>query len=247
MGILMTRTSHALQIAAGLLLLALALLMTTTHAQAQITYTPPIKIASLAEDGKPIPPGDLLRTARSFPNWTLNCEVLLSQAKHLCAAELRAVDGQGRPILSWSFALAADSRPIIVIKVPADISQTYGVLMLMGHDTKFFYPTRADCNPNECVQIAVLDDALRNMIASQKQVTFSMMRGKEIFRIDAPLEGLSQALESARHDPVGLVAAQQHAAPAPRAAAAPKKPVQRIAAAAAPKEAVSPPPAPAAR
>lgn len=244
MGILMTRTSHALRIAAGLLLLALALPLTTTNAQAQITYTPPIKIASLVEDGKPIPPGDLLRTARSFPNWTLNCEVLLSQAKHLCAAELRAVDGQGRPILSWSFALAADSRPIIVIKVPADISQTYGVLMLMGHDTKFFYPTRADCNPNECVQIAVLDDTLRNLIAAQKQVTFSMMRGKEIFRIDAPLEGLSQALESARHDPVGLVAAQQHAAPAPRAA---KRPVQRIAAATAAKEAVSPPPAPPAR
>lgn len=229
MGILMTKMSVLLRVTTGALLFALAMLAATA-AQAQLTYVPPLKIASLIEPGKAIPPGDLLRTARSFPNWTLNCEVLLSQAKHLCAAELRAVDGQGRQILSWSFALAADNRPIIVVKVPADVSQSYGVLMLMGPDTKFFNPTRADCGAFECTEVAVLDDSLRNMIASQKQVTFSFMRGKEIFRIDAPLEGLSQALDAARRDPVGLVAAQQHAAPAPQVAAAVKKPPQRTAA-----------------
>jgi invasion protein IalB len=221
MGVLMNKMSCRFQLAVGLLLLASSVLAPTRQAQAQLTYTPPIKQASLSEDGKPIPPGDLLRTTRTFPNWNLNCEVLLSQGKHICTAELRAIDPQGRQILSWSFALSADNTPIIVVKVPADIVQSYGVLMLMGADTKFFVPTRADCNPMECVQVALLDDNLRNMIASQKQVTFSFMRAKEIFRIDAPLAGLSEALDAARRDPVGLVAVQQAAA---HASAAARKP-----------------------
>lgn len=210
MGVLMTKMSYQARLATGLLLLASVALVPT--AQAQITYTPPIRLASLSDDGKPIPPGDLLRTTRSFPNWNLNCEVMLSEGKHICTAELRAIDPQGRQILSWSFALSSDNTPIIVVKVPADIVQSYGVLMLMGAETKFFVPTRADCNPMECVQVALLDDKLRNMIASQKQVTFSFMRGKEIFRIDAPLAGLAEALDAARRDPVGLVAVQQAAA-----------------------------------
>lgn len=231
MGILMHKRLYPLLIAARLLLLAIASLAAMTEAEAQIVATAPIRIAALAADGTAVSPGDLLRTARTFPNWSLNCEVLLSTGKHLCTAELRAIDPQGRQILSWSFALAADNTPIIVVKVPADIVQAYGVLMMMGADTKFFYPTRADCGPFECVQITALDDNLRNMIASQKQVTFSFMRGKEIFRIDAPLQGLSDALDAARRDPVGLVAAQQHAAAAPPvpASAPAKKPAQRTA------------------
>jgi invasion protein IalB len=184
-------------------------------AGSEIVFRPPIKFAGLADDAKAISSGDLLHTTRVFRNWNLNCEVLLSQARHICSTELRAVDSQGRSLLSWTFALASDSTPIIIVRVPADINSSYGVLMLMGSETKFFTPTRADCASSECVQMAVLDDELRTMIASQRQVTFSFMRGKEIFRIDAPLKGLSDALEAARRDPIGLVAARRAAAHTP--------------------------------
>jgi len=178
-------------------------------AGAQEAKAAPIKIATLVEDGKIIGPGDLLRTTRIFPNWNLNCEVLLSQGRHLCAVELRSLDAQGRQVFAWSIALAADGSPIVIFKVPADISQSYGLRMTIGPYTTILSPRREDCNPTECRIVAPFETALRTLMVSQQKIIFSLARNGQTLQIEAPLAGLSEALDVARRDPIGLLAVQR--------------------------------------
>jgi invasion protein IalB len=201
LGIIMKTIARVSLIAAGL---AAAI----TAAGAQSAPTEPLKVASLVEPGKAIPPGDLLRTTRIFPNWNLNCEVLLSEARHLCAVELRSVDAQGRQVFSWSIALSTTGSPLIILRVPADISPGYGLHMVIGAFTTILKPRREDCTPSACQMVAPFETALRTLMVSQEKIGFSLERDGVVLQIEAPLAGLSEALEMARRDPIGLLAAR---------------------------------------
>ena len=178
-------------------------------AAAQGAPAAPIKVASLTDNGAAIGPGDVLRTTRIFPNWNLNCEVLLTQGRRLCAVEMRSVDTQGRQVFAWSIALATDGNPVIVFKVPADVNQSYGLHMVIGAYTTILTPRREDCSPAECRIVAPFETALRTLMASQQKISFALMRDGQILQTDAPLAGLSDALDMARRDPIGLIAAQR--------------------------------------
>jgi invasion protein IalB len=192
---------------------------TVAPARAQGASPQELRIASLVDDGKAIAPGDLLRTTRMFPNWNLNCEVLLSQGRHLCAVELRSVDSQGRQVFSWSIALSVNGSPLMVLKVPANISQSYGLHMVIGPYTTVLKTRREDCSPIECRIVAPFESALRTLMVSQEKISFSLEREGAALQIDAPLAGLSDALDMARRDPIGLVAARGGLpAPSPRKA-----------------------------
>jgi hypothetical protein len=211
MGILMR--SKSWQVLAAVCLCAFASFFESGGAYAQATAAP-IKIASLVEDGIAVSPGDLLRTTRIFPNWNLNCEVLLSQGRHLCAVELRSTDANGRQVFAWSIALGSDGNPIIIFKVPADISQSYGLRMVIGSLTTILTPRKEDCNGSECRIVAPFEAGLRTLMMSQQKIHFSLSRDNVVLQIEAPLAGLSEALDMARRDPIGLVAAQHGGSPA---------------------------------
>jgi invasion protein IalB len=181
---------------------------TLAAAHAQVVATDPLKVASLIEEGKSVAPGDLLRTTRMFPNWNLNCEVLLSQGRHLCAVELRSVDARGRQVFAWSIALSVSGAPLMILKVPADIDQGYGLHMVIGAFTTILVPRREDCAPSECRIVAPFDTALRTLMVSQQTISFSLQRDNTVLKIEAPLAGLSEALDIARRDPIGLLATQ---------------------------------------
>jgi Invasion associated locus B (IalB) protein len=206
-------------------MIAAALLWTATEADAQGTTAAPLRVATLVEDGRIIDPGDLLRTTRIFPNWNLNCEVLLSQGRHLCAVELRSVDAQGRQVFAWSIALAKDGNPLIIFKVPSDLDQSYGLRMVIGAFTTILNPRQEDCGPSECRLVAPFETALRTLMVAQQKIGFSLKRGGVILQVEAPLAGLSEALDMARRDPIGLLATQhaQAASTAARAVTKPKR------------------------
>jgi invasion protein IalB len=186
---------------------------TIRDAAAQGVPAVPLKVASLTDNGATIGPGDVLRTTRIFPNWNLNCEVLLTQGRHLCAVEMRSVDKQGRQVFAWSIALATDGNPVIIFKVPADVNESYGLRMVIGAFTTILTPRREDCSPAECRIVAPFETALRTLMVSQQKITFAVMRDGQVLQIDAPLAGLSEALDMARRDPIGLLAAQRLSAP----------------------------------
>jgi invasion protein IalB len=188
-------------------------------AQAGRSEPKPLKIASLVDDGDAAEPGDILRTTRMFPNWNLNCEVLLSQGKHLCAVELRSVDRRGQQVLSWSIALSASNDPIMVLRMPSDIDRSYGLRMTIGAFTTLLVPQPSDCTPTECRMIAPFEAALRTLMVSQAKVTFALAREGQTLTIEAPLDGMSEALATARRDPIGLLATQKAKTPKPSMAA----------------------------
>lgn len=168
-----------------------------------------LQIASLVDDGQVAEAGDILRTTRMFPNWNLNCEVLLSQGKHLCAVELRSVDTKGQQILSWSIALSKGGDPIMILRIPADADRSYGLRMSIGAFTTILTPQPSDCSASECRMIAPFETPLRTLMVSQERVTFALSRAGETLKIEAPLTGMADALAAARRDPIGLIATQQ--------------------------------------
>jgi hypothetical protein len=226
MGILMKKMMHSLTAKVVCAIgVAAAALCIIPDARAQGASAAPLRVASLVQEGKIIDPGDLLRTTRIFPNWNLNCEVLLSQGRHLCAVELRSVDAQGRQVFTWSIALSTDGNPIIIFKVPSDLDQGYGLRMMIGNLTTILTPRREDCDASDCRLMAPFETALRNLVVSQQKIGFSLKRGNAILQIEAPLAGLSEALDMARRDPIGLIATQYASAalPSTRAPARPKQ------------------------
>lgn len=198
---------------------ALGLATAGAAAQASRPQPKPLTIASLVDDGETADPGDILRTTRMFPNWNLNCEVLLSQGKHLCAVELRSVDHKGQQLLSWSIALSASGDPIMVLRMPSDIDRSYGLRMTIGAFTTLLVPQPSDCSPTECRMIAPFEAALRTLIVAQSKVTFALTREGQTLKIEAPLDGMSEALATARRDPIGLLATQKAKTPKPSMAA----------------------------
>lgn len=202
---------------------------TVRDAGAQEAAAMPLRVATLVQEGKIIDPGDLLRTTRIFPNWNLNCEVLLSQGRHLCAVELRSVDAQGKQVFAWSIALSADGNPIIIFKVPSDLDPAYGLRMTIGALTTILTPKREDCDASECRLLAPFEAALRTLMISQQKIGFSLRRGNQVLQIEAPLAGLSEALDTARRDPIGLLATQHASAPPATGSAAKHKPLKAVA------------------
>jgi hypothetical protein len=195
----------------------LLLVASGIHASAQVkaTESKPLQIASLLNEGQAADAGDILRTTRMFPNWNLNCEVLLSMGKHLCAVETRSVDAGGRQLLSWSIALSKSGDPIMVFRMPGDADRPYGLRMSIGAFTTILTPQPGDCSAVECRMIAPFETPLRTLIASQQMVTFTLSRAGQLLKIDAPLAGMSEALAAARRDPIGLIATQQAKAEKP--------------------------------
>jgi invasion protein IalB len=197
---------------------ALAFLITSgsgASAQMKIVTPKPLQLASLVDDGQVADAGDVLRTTRMYPNWNLNCEVLLSQGKHLCAVELRSVDARGQQVLSWSIALSKAGDPIMVLRIPGDADKAYGLRMSIGAFTTILTPQPGDCSGSECRMIAPFETPLRTLMVSQEKVTFALARGGQALKIEAPLAGMAEALAAARRDPIGLVATQQAKAEKP--------------------------------
>ena len=196
---------------------ALSLILSGACASAQmkIVQPKPLVIASLVDDGQVADAGDILRTTRMFPNWNLNCEVLLSLGKHLCAVELRSVDARGQQVLSWSIALSKSGDPIMVLRMPGDADRSFGLRMSIGPFTTVLLPQPADCSASECRMIAPFETPLRTLMVSQDRVTFALSRGGQVLKVEAPLTGMAEALAAARRDPIGLVATQQAKAEKP--------------------------------
>ena len=174
---------------------------------------PSVQPMALLPEGQAIAAGDLLRTTRVFPNWNLNCEVVVSQRRHICAVETRSVDTKGRDLFAWTIALSTDNVPIMIFKLPARMEQAYGLRMSIGAFVTTFIPKAADCSVSECRIVVPFDAALRSLAASQDKIAFSLTLDGGVSQILAPLAGLSDALEMARRDPIGLVALQQKALP----------------------------------
>ena len=203
------------------LVTALALAAPAAGAAAQTIAAAPqtLKVASLVGEGQTVEAGDILRTTRIFPNWNLNCEVLLSRGKHLCAVELRSVDVKGQQIFTWSIALSSTGEPIMILRIPSDADRSYGLRMSIGAFTTILVPQPQDCGPAECRMIAPFETPLRTLMMSQKQISFSLTRDGQTLKIDAPLAGMAEALDAARRDPIGLIATQQAKLPKPSMAA----------------------------
>ena len=174
---------------------------------------PSVKPMALLPDGQAVAAGDLLRTTRVFPNWNLNCEVVVSQRRHICAVETRSLDAKGRDLFAWTIALSTDNVPIMIFKLPARMDQAYGLRMSIGAFVTTFIPKVGDCTVGECRIVVPFDAALRSLAASQDKIAFSLVLDGGTSQILAPLAGLSDALEMARRDPIGLVALQQKTLP----------------------------------
>ena len=201
--------------------------MPFASAQAIRPEPKPLRIASLVGEGETVAAGDILRTTRIFPNWNLNCEVLLSQGKHLCAVELRSVDAKGQQILAWSIALSSSGDPIMILRFPSDADRTYGLRMTIGAFTTVVTPQPQDCSPSECRMIAPFETPLRALMGAQAKVVFTLTREGQTLKIDAPLAGMAEALDAARRDPIGLIATQQAKTPKPTMAALKLRPSQK--------------------
>ena len=136
-------------------------------------------------------------------------------------------------MLAWSIALATNGDPIMVLKVPADIDQSYGLRMVIGPYTTVLSPRRNDCSKTECRILTPFETTLRTLIVTQQKIGFSVMRGGAKLNVDAPLAGMSEALDMARRDPIGLLAAQrQPKSPPKRKVSAKPVPAKRLATAA---------------
>ncbi len=167
------------------------------------------QLATITAPGEAIAQGDILRTTRLFPNWNLNCEVQLSKAHHLCAVEQTVLDQQGAALLTWSIGVGATGRPVLAFRTAPTIDRDYGIHLGIGILSLALPVHDSDCNPRGCLFAIAFDDTLRGAMAAQPSVRFVLKRAGTELAADGPLAGMSDALNAARVDPVGLHALEQ--------------------------------------
>ena len=144
-------------------------------------------------------PGDRISVTRAFGNWSLQCDLSVSQNKRLCGIEqvLQRPDGA----VLWRLARAADDRNVLIWSLPLNINTDIGLTVkLDGFATTVSGWT---CQ-TACLAVMPLSATLQSLLfsAATVEMAYVSRTGKQIV-LQGSMTGFRQAIQAAAEDPFG--------------------------------------------
>lgn len=142
--------------------------------------------------------GDRMTVTRPFGNWTLRCELSVSQNRRLCSVEQTVEGADGA--LFWRLAQTQDARNVLIFSLPPAMKPAPGLTLKFGP-----VQTQIDdwtCSPKACLALTLLNRPLQGLLLDSEQVDllYETQSGQPV-RLSSPLRGLRMALSAAARDP----------------------------------------------
>ena len=188
---------------------------------APVEKPPVVEFASAVRPGEHPGPGELVRTIRTFVHWTLVCDALTGK-RQVCFLEqqVRASDGVS---LTWQVAQTADGHVMMILKVPAGITEAAGIKLSFGGFERTERGLR--CDASSCVSVTPFEGRVAEWMTSEANVGFGFEANGHAYQFTMSMEGFKQAVDAIPRAPV------KTASRVPEQAATPKvrAPARRMA------------------
>jgi len=179
------------QLLPAVLLALLALTGPTVAGAEELTYK--VKRSEISiPDGASL--GDVRRTFRPFPNWTLICDENLKTRTKICNVTQSFVDNAGVTVFSWSLAASEGGQPVFILRAPAGVGKA-GIIRIKPAHGSVIELKVDSCNATTCIAMLPVGARIREEIARAEPVLISCDAGKPMSFL-APLFGLAKAIEA---------------------------------------------------
>ncbi len=147
-----------------------------------------------------VAPGQYRRMIQPFPNWTLICDENLKEKQRVCNITQTIIDQAGTMAFSWSLAATSNGKPIMIIRVPAEVGKGSPVQIAFASgkiQVNLVNARTGDCDRNICLILQPVGPVLRDQINKQVDVRITYAnpaKGNDPVIIDTTLRGLPKAL-----------------------------------------------------
>lgn len=168
-----------------------------------------LKLATVAQPGDILSPGDIIKVSRDFSSWTLRCDLRLSTNRRACFVEQGGVAEQSSVVLR--IAMNDQNKPIAVVSAPSDTDMSKGIKLKFAGLEKTLDSQLFRCGPQACIGGFYFEGFVQQAILSSASVGFSFSRKNAgDVNIEMSMAGFSSALDAGAKDPFGR--ANQHQA-----------------------------------
>ncbi|WP_297321964.1 hypothetical protein [uncultured Bartonella sp.] len=161
-------------------------------------------LTKLYDNGFMPEPGDIINLDRPFGNWSLKCELLLSQDRRLCRTEQTMRSGSDQ--LTWRIVLTTDNIPYVVITTNAGIDLSSGIRMGFSAIEKTLQsPDEVGCTDKACFAAFPFIGFVQAAILGSQDVWFSYRKDDRDVHLINSMAGLKEALQASATNPYGQV------------------------------------------
>lgn len=142
-----------------------------------------------------VEPGSYQRIIRPFQKWDLICDEDLKAMTKICNVTQTIEDHEGRFVFSWSLAATEAGKPMMILRVPADIIAQDRITLRFADQRQNLYIKIGACDVSACTAFVSLVPLIRKQIENKAPVRISYRsRGRGLVLFDAPMEGRSAAV-----------------------------------------------------
>lgn len=142
-----------------------------------------------------VEPGSYQRFIRPFQKWDLICDEDLKAMTKICNVTQTIEDHGGRLIFSWSLAATEAGKPMMILRVPADIIADDRIILRFDDQKQNLYIKIGACDVSACTAFVSLVPVIRKQMENKAPVRISYRsssRGLVLF--EAPMDGLLAAV-----------------------------------------------------
>jgi invasion protein IalB len=136
--------------------------------------------------------GEMRRTFRPFPNWTLICDENLKEGVKICNITQTFIDANGATVFSWSLAASEAGHPVFILRAPPGVGPKGRIELKISNGQTLAADIQA-CDATTCIAMMPLGAQLRREIDRGEPVTIVYAVEKPV-SLHAPLYGLAKAI-----------------------------------------------------
>ncbi len=142
-----------------------------------------------------VEPGSYQRLIRPFQKWDLICDEDLKAMTKICNVTQTIQDHEGRFVFSWSLAATEAGKPMMILRVPADIIAEDRIALRFDDQRQNLYIKIGACDVSACTAFVSLVPIIRKQMENKATVRISYRSsGRGLILVDAPTDGLLAAV-----------------------------------------------------
>lgn len=155
------------------------------------------QFASVVEPGKPISPGDLVRTTVYFGAWNLVCDMLRSTKRRVCVIEQSLADSS--VTLQWRIGITAEGKPALAFDISNAVDRQEGLVFRVG---KLMTTIPLENCRTVCRAVLPFDGFVQEGVLKGELVGFGYTRNGQGAAIAADMRGFKEVLLASQNPPV---------------------------------------------
>lgn len=154
------------------------------------------QFSSVVDPGKPISPGDLVRTTVYFGAWNLICDTLRSTKRRVCVIEQSLADASVS--LQWRIGITAQGKPALAFDISNSVDRQEGLVFRVG---KFMTTIPLEDCQAVCRAVIPFDGFVQDGVLGGEVVGFGYTKNGQGAAIAADMRGFKDVLAASQNPP----------------------------------------------